>query len=272
MGSGRLANVSVVIPCYESSKTIGRCLDSIVGQYLQPFEIIIVIDKSSDIKDTVGIINGYMQTYKYINIYIKIPESRAGVARSRNIGWEMASGKYIAFLDSDDIWDKNKIHRQFNFMEANETVDVVCASTALYFEKGAECVGNWLIYPVNKYSMLFKNQMITRTVLLRSSILFRFETGKQHSEDYLLWLEMSFENLNIVRLSEVLAYSFKTDYCDSGLASNLEMAEKGEIDTLRKIFRKYELCPILFPIVLIFSLMKYIRRKFGKFSYTLKGA
>ena len=95
--------ISFIVPVYNAEKTISRCLDSILNQIIKNFEIIIVNDGSTD--NVQSIIDEYAINYPAI---IKSYEkSNAGPGNTRNYGIEKSSGKYIAFVDSDDSIESN---------------------------------------------------------------------------------------------------------------------------------------------------------------------
>lgn len=109
--------LSVIIPLYNGSALIERCLDSINSQGFQGLEVIVVDDGSTD--DSVERI----KRYKYpVHIF---QQSNQGPAAARNKGVQQAKGKYIAFLDADDYWLPNFIHNTYSFLEANEDVIAV---------------------------------------------------------------------------------------------------------------------------------------------------
>ena len=93
-------NLSIIIPVYNNDKYIQRCLDSVLAQSYNDFELIIVDDGSTD--GSSEICKKYASTDSRI-IYTKIPNSGAGAAR--NIGIKLSKGKYITFIDSDDWID-----------------------------------------------------------------------------------------------------------------------------------------------------------------------
>jgi glycosyltransferase involved in cell wall biosynthesis len=93
--------ISVVIPCYNSARTIAETLDSILAQTYGDFEVIAVDDGSSD--DTAKVIGAYQGRVKYVH------QSNAGVSAARNNGVAHAAGKWIAFCDSDDLWVEDKL-------------------------------------------------------------------------------------------------------------------------------------------------------------------
>lgn len=106
--------VSVVTPAYNSESTIIKCIESVATQTLTVLEHIIVDDGSLD--STVDKIMSVIDQYPHVRL-IKQKNSGAGIARNKAI--EEAKGRYIAFLDSDDLWLPNKLFEQISFMEKN---------------------------------------------------------------------------------------------------------------------------------------------------------
>ena len=103
------AKVSVIIPCYNCALTLQRAFNSVLSQTVQPAEILLIDDKSTD--NTLEIIK---QSIVAFPLKIKIIELTVnqGAANARNAGWEVATQPYIAFLDSDDTWHPKKIEIQ----------------------------------------------------------------------------------------------------------------------------------------------------------------
>ncbi|WP_392440271.1 glycosyltransferase [Edwardsiella piscicida] len=90
--------LSIIIPVYNTSMYLHACLDSVFNQYDESLEVIIVNDGSTD--KSIDIINEYEEKYRFVNIN----KANGGLSSARNSGLSVASGKYIAFLDSDDMW------------------------------------------------------------------------------------------------------------------------------------------------------------------------
>lgn len=112
---------SVIIPAYNAGLLIGRCLDSIISQATNyDIEVLIIDDGSTD--DTCSIIENRTES----NIRL-IHQQNSGPAAARNKGIEMASGKYIAFLDADDYWLPGFIDKTIEFMNTNNCVAVSVA-------------------------------------------------------------------------------------------------------------------------------------------------
>ena len=108
--------VSVIIPYYKKIKYIERTLDSIFKQSYQNLEIIMVYD-DIDLQD-LTIIQRLIKKKK--NIKLIINKRNLGAARSRNKAIKYAKGRYLAFIDSDDTWKKNKLSKQIYFMKKNK--------------------------------------------------------------------------------------------------------------------------------------------------------
>ncbi|CAH1553004.1 glycosyltransferase family 2 protein [Vibrio rotiferianus] len=99
--------VSIIIPAYNSSKSIRETLDSLVMQTFKNFEVIVVDDFSNDVLE----LEALLGSYKNLNVrLVKHNENKNGAA-ARNTGISFASGDYIAFLDSDDQWRPEKLER-----------------------------------------------------------------------------------------------------------------------------------------------------------------
>ena len=103
--------VSVVIPTYNRKHFICFAVDSILQQTFSDYEIIVVDDGSSD--GTCELLNS-----QYGDKITYLQQKNQGFAVARNCGVEAASGKYIAFLDSDDMWHENKLELQVEIMES----------------------------------------------------------------------------------------------------------------------------------------------------------
>ena len=105
--------VSVIIPYYKKKIYFKRCIHSILRQTYKKLEVIIIYDdeEQTDLK----FINSVIKNQK--NIKLIINKKNFGAGKSRNIGIKKSNGKYLAFLDSDDYWKKDKIKTQLLYMK-----------------------------------------------------------------------------------------------------------------------------------------------------------
>ena len=107
--------VSVIVPLYNKEKYIRRTLDYLIRQTYENWECILINDGSTD--NSLNIIEEISQ--KYPDKFLVISQENSGQSGARNVGLSVAKGKYIAFLDADDIWHPNKLNSQVSFLEAH---------------------------------------------------------------------------------------------------------------------------------------------------------
>jgi len=107
-----MPEISVIIPTYNHSRFIKEAIDSVLGQSYNDFELIVVDDGSTD--DTKAIAISYGDKIKYFY------QGNKGRGAARNKGVSLASGEYIAFLDSDDIWFPEKLEKQMAYIKNND--------------------------------------------------------------------------------------------------------------------------------------------------------
>ena len=260
-------DVSVIIPVYNSDNTINRTVESVVLQTVRPKEIIIVDDFSSseNIRDIlVEIRKKYIDRIKIKLLFL---EKNVGAGSARNAGWEIATGKYIAFLDSDDVWHPQKLEIQYNFMIQNQEIFLSTHGMTVindktkseYFNKDYISCEQEVIQ-MNPKRLLFKHYSDgTPCVMIKNNVRYRFLEGKRYSEDYLLWLEILFENKGAF-INKNLSAAFKNLYGAGGLSANLLALEKGELETFAVLRGKGYISGFLFVLCKSFSLIKYFRR------------
>lgn len=119
--------VSILIPSYNYARYLPMALDSILKQTFQDFEVIIIDDGSID--NTEETVKPYLRNYKFS--YFRL--ENGGQAKALNYGLKLAKGKYIAFLDSDDIWFENKLSRQTQILDNNPLVGL-CYTNMAYMD------------------------------------------------------------------------------------------------------------------------------------------
>lgn len=105
--------VSIIIPVYNASKYLSETIKTIQNQTYENWEAIFVDDCSND--DSIDIIAKYQKNDSRINL-IKLEKNNGNPSYPRNIGLEKARGRFLCFIDADDLWDNDKIEKQVNFM------------------------------------------------------------------------------------------------------------------------------------------------------------
>lgn len=121
--------LSIILPVYNTEAYLEKCLDSILGNTFQDFELIIVNDGSPD--NSEEIILKYIEKYKDKIVYIK--KENGGLSDARNAGLSMAKGEYISFIDSDDYIERNMYEEIFTKLK-EASFDIVACDVNLVYE------------------------------------------------------------------------------------------------------------------------------------------
>ena len=184
--------ISIILSTYNGSKYISESIESVLNQSYSNFEFIIINDASTDnIED---IILDYQKKDNRI-IYIK-NKKNLNVSKSRNKWIKIAKWKYITNIDDDDIWMKDKLEKQVDFMENNTDYWLCWTSTIIIDSKWKE-IEKIKMRKINdkiKNNLLKSNQFTHSSIIIRKSILNRiwwFYNEKYNNwEDYELWLRI----------------------------------------------------------------------------------
>lgn len=179
--------VSIITPVYNSERFLKQTIDSVLAQEYKDWEMILVDDCSTD--NSEKIIREYMKNDSRIK-YIKL-EVNSGAAVSRNTAIESAKGRYIAFLDSDDIWTSNKLNVQIEFMKKNN-VGFSFAEYRVMTEEGEEINRVIKVPKEIDYKGYLKNTIIgCLTVVIDRKICGDFSmVNIKKNQDMATWLKI----------------------------------------------------------------------------------
>ena len=174
-------SISVIIPAFNAEKTIRRALRSVENQSLLPKEVIVIDDCSSD--RTNEVIREYMKETRLV-IRHEIQYTNSGAASARNAGWNLASEKYIAFLDADDLWHPKKLEIQFNAMEISDDCSMSCHYRHVTdLENWSEVQFDASVQRLFTFKdFLIRNRCATPSVMVKREITARFHPGKRYAE------------------------------------------------------------------------------------------
>ena len=177
--------VSVVMPAYNCAASIGDSIESVLCQDV-PLELIVVNDRSPD--DLDAAMAKYLTDERVVYV---TNEKNMGAAMSRNRAMEMARGKYIAFLDSDDIWLPGKLKKQVEILEKSGNV-LCCTARSLMTPEGVDDGRILPVAEVISYRDLLRHNCIAcSSVLIRTEAAREFPMGHEDShEDYIMWLQV----------------------------------------------------------------------------------
>ena len=189
--------VSVIIPTYNRSALLRKTIQSVLNQTFQDYEIIVVNNSSTD--NTVEMI----ESLKDSRISVLGIENGGVIAKSRNLGLRSAQGKYIAFLDDDDMWVPEKLEKQVDYLDKHPQYHLIYSEVWRIDENDIrhELMRiNRTIKEGNLAIELLKGNFIPQlTVMMRRELLdtlgfFNEDPGFRTIEDYEYWLKMSFDH------------------------------------------------------------------------------
>ena len=203
--------VSIVMPCYNHSSFVTDSILGILNQSFSDFELIITDDCSTD--GSKGIIKTFAQKdRRIIPIY---HDKRGGVSKSRNDALRVAKGDFIGFCDADDIWERDKLSKQINYLDSMPEYGAVHSDAIIIDENnkptketfsniyydGPIPIGNLFL------KLCIRNFINTQTVLVRKRCIESaglFNEKFIYMEDWIYWVKIAHKNL-FAYLNEPLA-------------------------------------------------------------------
>jgi len=186
--------VSVVLPSYNAEAYLTKTIDSVLLQTEKDFELIIIDDCSTD--GSVKLIECYAKSDSRIT-YQVLEKNSGGPACPRNKGLELSKGRYIAFIDSDDVWHPEKLRIQLQAMRQN---GLDFSSTRLQSFKGFGDIEFKAINNELSFEIIDIKHLLKKNILAASSVMFdrskvgamSFSENQKHIavEDYKMWLDI----------------------------------------------------------------------------------
>jgi glycosyltransferase involved in cell wall biosynthesis len=211
--------VSVTIPVYNGASFVRQTIDSVLAQTYRDYEIIVVNDGSTD--DSDKILKSYGDRIRYLK------QQNMGLARTRNKLISLAKGKYLAFLDQDDLWHPDKLAEQVPCLESDTQVGLVYSDNSIIDRDGAVLVDR--TSKINQHHSgwifevyLYGNFITLSTVVIRKETLNKaglFIAGYKISEEYDLFLK--------------IARDYKIEYVNRSLACYRKHGKNASSDQVR---------------------------------------
>ena len=243
--------VSIIIPFYKNFELFQICIRSVIKQTYKKIEIIIIYDgNESSIKKSLKDIQKKNKKIKLI-----FNHKRIGAGLSRNKGIKKSKGQFLAFIDSDDVWKKNKIEKQINFMKKNK-FNLTHTSYNIIDFYGKK-IGNRVAKKLDYKKLISSCDIGLSTVIinrsaLKSNILFPNLTTK---EDYVFWLKLIKNGNSFFALKKNL-----TDWRDTPKSLSKSVFQKVfDAFSVYYLYEKKTIIESLFR-VLILSL-NYLKKK-----------
>lgn len=178
--------VSIITPLYNSEEFIADTIRSVFAQSYSNWEMILVDDDSTD--KSVSIVQDFMAQDKRVKL-IRL-NKRSGPAVARNAAIETATGRYIAFLDSDDLWHPEKLTKQIGYMKENGYC-FSCTSYTKIDKNGYSLKRTIKAQKKSDYNDVLKTCPGNSTVIYDAGELGKFKAPKiKKRNDYILWLQI----------------------------------------------------------------------------------
>ena len=155
---------SIIVPVYNVEKYLSQCINSVLNQSFQDYELILVEDGSPD--HCAEICDEFAQNYSKIKV---IHKENGGLSSARNAGLDMARGRYIIFLDSDDFWDYNEALMDIHANLFESDADLLLFPAKRFFEKNQK-VTYILNMEVDRYKIFTDNTNSAINYLLENNI------------------------------------------------------------------------------------------------------
>jgi len=183
-------SISVIIPTFNRKHCISRALDSVLAQkYQNILEIIVIDDGSQD--DTKSFIKD-----NYPSVILR-SQKREGVSAARNLGIKIAKGTWLAFLDSDDSWDPQKLQIQMDVLKKSEKTFLICHTDEIWIRKGVRVnsmkkhkkSGGWIFEKCLALCAISPSSVLIHKNIFES--LGVFDKNLKICEDYDMWLRIT---------------------------------------------------------------------------------
>ena len=224
--------VSIVVPVYHAEKYIRETLDSVLAQTYSDWELLLVVDGRED--PTIEVIEAYVREKQETRIRLLIQEANKGAALARNRGVKEAAGRYVAYLDADDLWKPGKLEKELAFMKEQAAAFVFTGYE--FADENAVGLGKVVRVP----QRLVYREALKNTTIFTSTVLFDTEKiGKEllempnvRSEDTALWWKLLRSGYDAYGLDENLVYYRRPA---KSLSSNKLVAVKRIWNLYRKV-------------------------------------
>lgn len=201
-----MSDISIVIPVYNQGNYLQKTIDSVLNQTFKNWDCIIVNDGSTD--NTEGIVKEYLDKDKRLKY---IYQKNHGPSTARNNGIEHSTGRYIAFLDADDLWEPEMLEQTHDFLEKNQGISVVCTAWDFIDEAGKIASRKMCPFSCQDYSegLMLRNLFPIHTLLLRREIFTScgiFDTNLISMEDWDMWFRAVHNGFKFHPINRLLAH------------------------------------------------------------------
>ena len=251
--------VSIIVPVHNAASSLHRALRSVLSQTLTDYELILVDDCSAD--ESIGILTKYCELDERVRLFSTSRNSGPGAAR--NVGLKNVRGRYIAFLDADDFWVRNKLELQVRSFEDDKVI--LSHTRVVLLNTRGNIVG---IVNGRKKMQLFDmyvgNRVTMSSAMVRADLIGADEMPEMRNrEDYAYWISLLRRNSGyIAYVPEFLVgYVKMPGSVSSSILRNV-------VDTYRMYVSEVGMGPVQAAmLVMVFSCFKFYKEVKARFNW-----
>ena len=253
--------VSIIVPVHNAAGSLHRALRSVLSQTLTDYELILVDDCSAD--ESIRMLKKYGELDERVRLFSTSRNSGPGAAR--NVGLKNARGRYIAFLDADDFWVRNKLELQVRSFEDDKVI--LSHTRVVLLNTRGNIVG---IVNGRKKMQLFDmyvgNRVTMSSAMVRADLIGADEMPEMRNrEDYAYWISLLKQNQGYIAwVPEILVGYVKMP---GSVSSNIL---RNFVDTYRMYLSEVEISPVQAAmLVMVFSCFKFYKEVKAKLNWML---
>ena len=254
-----LGSYSVVIPCYEPNEGLIDAVDSIINQTIKPVKIFIVDDCSKN--STVHKVIDSSIFYNSPLIEILVNSSNKGPGFSRHRGIKLVDSDFVAFLDSDDVWDAVKMQLQLKFLTQNKINAIGCYVNG---ENRFNYKQN-IVKKIGFISQVFKHHVQPSTLVCNTDVIKDiggFDESYRYAEEGRLMFKLAMQKKLWILTTPLVKYAGGSSLNKSqGLSAHRWPMNVGNIYAVKSLIRDKDISVILGLSCVLWILTKYIYRE-----------
>jgi len=235
--------VSIIMPAYNAESFIAEAIQSVIEQTFYDWELLIIDDGSTD--GTANIVNTFSDERVML-----IQQENAGVSAARNVGLDRAKGKYITFLDADDILPHRSLEVRIEYLKSHIDIDLVDGNVVIK--------DSGMVEDIRKYVPYYNGLHLERLIALDSNVFFnvcymfkrsvlgdvRFKVNMTHAEDLLFYMELSSKEQIMYGYVSDEVYWYRSGHTSA--MTNLVGLEDGYFQLIREVKKLKNISTISF--------------------------
>ncbi len=253
-----IPETSIIIPVYNAEKYIEETILSVLNQTYENWELILINDGSND--NTEGIIQHYLTNTK-IHYY---RQNNSGVSAARNFGYSQSKGKYISFLDADDVWNSSNLEEKIFFLK-KEPIDAVYSNCDLIDENSVntnKTLTGSKVPSLNDILTIKGNYITAPSGIIFKKEIFdtigMFDTNLSNNADQDIWIRLLANNFKLELINKSL-WKYRVHL--NNMSKNISLLEKDSIYLMEKVNKNN-----------LFESQFFKKQCFGKLYYMLAGS